>query len=270
MRATAAHAPTRRRRRDIRRPRGAAAGKRRRTSRGPRRVRVGGHMFKLPAGRRRGDGERAVGGGSRRVGAPAGAARQMTCRDHGGGRAPPRKTAGGDPRTVVCGAGPSNPWEKCPLTDESPSIVALPRLPDGSVEYDVASQPALEFPSCVPVRLTRVEYEASEGRLALWDARTETGWTVREPIGAAHEQPGHALPALGRLARCVSRMSAICPGYGAYRNGCGGWHCPGRYPELDPSSLRVISAARSARFGCWRMASSKWASTSRPSSASLR
>ena len=91
----------------------------------------------------------------------------------------------------------------------------MPRVPDGPVEYDIASRPALEFPGCVPVHLTWEEMEASDERLELWDARAETGLMVREPAGPAHEQPGHTLPALAQLIAAVRGSPIKC--YGAMK-----------------------------------------------------
>ena len=78
-------------------------------------------------------------------------------------------------------------------------IVALRRGPDGSVECDAATQPALVFPGCVAVPMTREEFELREERLELWDARAETAWVVRDFPSPTHEQPGHALPALAQV-----------------------------------------------------------------------
>ena len=113
--------------------------------------------------------------------------------------------------------------------DENPSIVALPRVPDRS-----ASCTALEFPGCAPVRLTRDELDAFEGRLELWDARAETAWMVRDPTSPAHEQPGHALPALVQLIASVRGSPIKC--YGAMdllqRDGGG---APRRIMQADQS-----------------------------------
>ena len=98
---------------------------------------------------------------------------------------------------------------------ECPPIVALPRVADAPLRYDGASLSALEFPGCVPVRLTWEEMEASDERLELWDARAETGLMVREPAGPAHEQPGHTLPALAQLIAAVRGSPIKC--YGAMK-----------------------------------------------------
>ena len=115
-----------------------------------------------------------------------------------------------------------------------PSIVALPRVLNGPVEYDTASQPALEFPGCAPIRLTPDEFDGFEGRLELWDARTETAWIVRDSVSPAHEQPGSTLPALLGLIAAVRGSPIKC--YGAMdllqRDGDGR---PRRIMEADQS-----------------------------------
>ena len=107
------------------------------------------------------------------------------------------------------------PWRDDPARAprESPSIVPLSRIRDEPAGRDAGSLPAMEFPGCAPVRLTRDELDAFEGRLELWDARAETAWMVREPTSPAHEQPGHALPALAQLIASVRGSPIKC--YGA-------------------------------------------------------
>ena len=96
-----------------------------------------------------------------------------------------------------------------------PSIVALPCVLDGPVEYDAASRPALEFPGCDPVRLTWEEMQASDERLELWDAREETAWVLRDGPGPAHEHPGQKLQALAERIAAVRGSPIEC--YGAMR-----------------------------------------------------
>ena len=96
---------------------------------------------------------------------------------------------------------------------ECPSIVALPRVLDGPVEYDTASRPALEFPGCDAVRLTWEEMHAFDRRPELWDAREETAWVLRDGPGPAHEAPGHTLPGLVQLIAAVRGSPVKC--YGA-------------------------------------------------------
>ena len=62
-----------------------------------------------------------------------------------------------------------------------------------------APRPALEFPGCRAVTITREAIATYEGRYELWDAETETAWMVREPTGAAHEQPSQRLARLGGM-----------------------------------------------------------------------
>ena len=71
---------------------------------------------------------------------------------------------------------------------------------------------AREFPGCRPVRITREEIETWEGRLEFWDADTETAWMVREPTGAAHEQPSQRLAGLGQLIAAVRGSPVECFG----------------------------------------------------------
>ena len=71
---------------------------------------------------------------------------------------------------------------------------------------------AREFPGCRPVRITREEIETWEGRLEYWDADTETAWMVREPTGAAHEQPSQRLAGLGQLIAAVRGAPIECFG----------------------------------------------------------
>ena len=63
------------------------------------------------------------------------------------------------------------------------------------------------------MRLTCEELEVFEGRLELWDARTETAWVVREPTSPVHERPGQALSALAERSAAVRGSPITC--YGA-------------------------------------------------------
>ena len=90
-----------------------------------------------------------------------------------------------------------------------PAVVALPRVP---VEYDAAPGPALEFPGCVPIRLTADELEVRDERLEFWDARTETAWEVREPSSPVHELSGSTLSALLARIAAVRGSPIVCYG----------------------------------------------------------
>ena len=105
-------------------------------------------------------------------------------------------------------------WRDDPArsADREPRIVALRRRPDGSVECDAARQPALEFPGCVAVPMTREELELREERLELWDARAETAWVIRDFPSPTHEQPGHAFPALAQVIAAVRGSPIKCFG----------------------------------------------------------
>ena len=46
-----------------------------------------------------------------------------------------------------------------------------------------------DFPGCEAIRLPAAELDRYEGRLEVWDARTETAWKVREPTSIYHERP---------------------------------------------------------------------------------
>ena len=71
---------------------------------------------------------------------------------------------------------------------------------------------APRFPGCRPVTIRRDEIETWEGRLEYWDADTETAWMVREPTGAAHEQPSQRLAGLGQLVAAVRGSPIECFG----------------------------------------------------------
>ena len=61
----------------------------------------------------------------------------------------------------------------------------------------------LELTGCKAVSMTYAQYRRYEGRLELWDAKTETAWMVREPTSADHESPSHGLAGL------VERIAAV-------------------------------------------------------------
>ena len=69
-----------------------------------------------------------------------------------------------------------------------------------------------KFPGCRPVTIRRDEIDTWEGRLEYWDAETETAWMVREPTGAAHEQPSQRLAGLGQLIAAVRGSPIECFG----------------------------------------------------------
>ena len=69
-----------------------------------------------------------------------------------------------------------------------------------------------EFPGCHATTITREDIETWEGRLEYWDADTETAWMVREPTGAAHEQPSQRLAGLGQLIAAVRGSPIECFG----------------------------------------------------------
>ena len=71
---------------------------------------------------------------------------------------------------------------------------------------------AARFPGCRPVTIRRDEIDTWEGRLEYWNADTETAWMVREPTGAAHEQPSQRLSGLGQLIAAVRGSPIECFG----------------------------------------------------------
>ena len=66
-----------------------------------------------------------------------------------------------------------------------------------------ASEPALEFPGCRPIRITREAIADHESRIEYWDAATETAWVACEPNTVYHEGPGQILGGL------LTRIAAI-------------------------------------------------------------
>lgn len=86
-----------------------------------------------------------------------------------------------------------------------------------TAERDVPERPwaaggTPEFPGCYAVTISREDIETWEGRLEYWDADTETAWMVREPTGAAHEQPSQRLAGLGQLIAAVRGSPIECFG----------------------------------------------------------
>ena len=71
---------------------------------------------------------------------------------------------------------------------------------------------AREFPGCRPMTITREDIATYDGRIEFWDADTETAWMVREPTGAAHEQPSQRLAGLGQLIAAVRGSPIECFG----------------------------------------------------------
>ena len=62
-------------------------------------------------------------------------------------------------------------------------------------------EPALEFPGCRPVRMSRADIERSERRIEYWDAATETAM-ICDPVSVYHEHPGQRLRELAtRIAQ---------------------------------------------------------------------
>ena len=57
--------------------------------------------------------------------------------------------------------------------------------------------PALEFPGCRTVHISRADIERCERRIEYWDAATEIAM-VCDPVSVYHEQPGQALAGLLR------------------------------------------------------------------------
>ncbi len=69
------------------------------------------------------------------------------------------------------------------------SVTAVPRPADGREP----ERP--EFPGCRPVRISRDEIAAYDGRIEYWDAATEVAM-VCEPVSTYHERPPQRLAAL--------------------------------------------------------------------------
>ena len=96
------------------------------------------------------------------------------------------------PHRSIEPSGPSGPLDPDPRRSPHPA---------GGVQaaQRPAPRPAPEFPGCRAVTITREAIATYEGRYEFWDAETETAWMVREPTGAAHEQPSQRLARLGGM-----------------------------------------------------------------------
>ena len=84
-------------------------------------------------------------------------------------------------------------------------------LDEGAATYREAP-PELKFPGCEPMRLTRDEIDAFEGRLEFWDAGAKTAWVVRD-VSPVHESPAHGLVAL--VERIAAARGSPIKCYGA-------------------------------------------------------
>ena len=84
-------------------------------------------------------------------------------------------------------------------------------MAEGTVRGQVEAE-AHKFPGCRPITIRRDQIDTWEGRLEFWDAETETAWMVREPTGAAHEQPSQRLAGLGQLIAAVRGSPIECFG----------------------------------------------------------
>ena len=103
----------------------------------------------------------------------------------------PVEAAARPPRSIEP-AEPSGPPDPDPRRSPYPAR-------DVQTTQRPAPRPAPEFPGCRAVTITREAIATYEGRYELWDAETETAWMVREPTGAAHEQPSQRLARLGGM-----------------------------------------------------------------------
>ena len=81
------------------------------------------------------------------------------------------------------------------LPADEPSRGPRPPLPEAFGPED--------FPGCEPFRLPAAELDQYEGRLEVWDARTETAWKVSAPTTIYHERPAR------RLARLAERIESL-------------------------------------------------------------
>ena len=82
-----------------------------------------------------------------------------------------------------------------PSPADAPSPGQRPPLPEAFGPED--------FPGCEPFRLPAAELDQYEGRLEVWDARTETAWKVSAPTTIYHERPAR------RLARLAERIESL-------------------------------------------------------------
>ena len=81
---------------------------------------------------------------------------------------------------------------------DTPPTFSVDRRSDQPAEYGPA-----DFPGCESFHLPASELDGYEGRLELWEARTETAWKVREPTTIYHERPARRL---GRLAERIESL----------------------------------------------------------------
>ena len=102
-------------------------------------------------------------------------------------------------------SGPSGPLDPDPRRSPRPAG-------DAQAAQRPAPRPAPEFPGCRVVTITREVIATYEGRYEFWDAETETAWMVREPTGAAHEQPSQRLARLGGMIADVRGAPIECLG----------------------------------------------------------
>ena len=109
------------------------------------------------------------------------------------------------PHRSIEPSGPSGPLDPDPRRSPHPAG-------DVQAAQRPAPRPAPEFPGCRAVTITREAIATYEGRYELWDAETETAWMVREPTGAAHEQPSQRLARLGGMIADVRGAPIECLG----------------------------------------------------------
>ena len=99
-----------------------------------------------------------------------------------------------------------------------PHAVDLPRAGSGPARsaapgsWAPPALPGLEFPGCAPIRMTRSDLDAYEGRLEFWDAEAATAWVAEPPVTAAHEIPSQALSALAVRVAQVRGSPIACLG----------------------------------------------------------
>ena len=87
------------------------------------------------------------------------------------------------------------PARPSPAAAGSPRDPRPPPLPEAFGPDD--------FPGCEPFRLPATELDLYEGRLEVWDARTETAWKVSQPTTIYHERPAR------RLSRLAERIESL-------------------------------------------------------------
>ena len=76
-------------------------------------------------------------------------------------------------------------------------------IPEDRPSGEPAEYGPEDFPGCESFHLPAAELDRYEGRLELWEARTETAWKVREPTTVYHERPARRL---GRLAERIESL----------------------------------------------------------------